>query len=163
VNLLIDGQIVSTATGNDENRMRPVSWDVRRWSGQTAVLQVVDRETGAWGNIGLDNIRFSDSPQQPVGALADAPDFGTLALGLIDPQRQGRGNAAVGTSGGSAPDQNTATKAFGEKLVGSVSRTMRLAPGQSKTVCFVLAWHMPNLKMARLPPGRHYASVVYHN
>ena len=23
---------------------------------------------------------------------------------------------------------------------------------------FVLSWHLPNLKMNRLPPGRHYAA-----
>ena len=35
---------------------------------------------------------------------------------------------------------------------------MKLAPGASATATFVLTWHLPNLKLNRLPPGRHYAT-----
>jgi uncharacterized protein (DUF608 family) len=34
---------------------------------------------------------------------------------------------------------------------------MKLAPGASAHATFLLTWHMPNLKLDRLPPGRQYA------
>jgi uncharacterized protein (DUF608 family) len=58
----------------------------------------------------------------------------------------------------SAGDSAPVTKSFGEKLIGSLTRKMKLAPGASAKVTFVLTWHMPNLKLSRLPGGRHYAS-----
>ena len=95
INLLIGDQVVLTATGQDNNRMRPVCWDVRRWAGQTATLQIVDRESGPWGNIGVDDILFSDRPRQPLGALAQEPDFGTLGLALLDTQPGDFGSTEV--------------------------------------------------------------------
>jgi hypothetical protein len=84
VNLLVEGKPVFSATGQNDNRMRPVSWDVRRWAGETAVLQIVDQEQGGWGNIGVDDIVFSDSPREPLGPLAVEGDFGTMGLGLLE-------------------------------------------------------------------------------
>jgi len=192
INLLIDNQVVLTATGQDNNRMRPVSWDVRRWAGKTATLQIVDQESGPWGNIGVDDIILSDQPRQSLGPLAQEPDFGTLGLALLDTQPGDFGNtevpppslasspekdpvprnaaaAAPGTpaSAGSAAEndpasRNTATapalKPFGQKLAGSLTRKMQLGPGTSAKATFVLAWHFPNLKLNRLPPGRYYAT-----
>jgi hypothetical protein len=35
---------------------------------------------------------------------------------------------------------------------------LKLPPGRSAKATFVLTWHMPNLKLERLPTGRHYAT-----
>jgi non-lysosomal glucosylceramidase len=88
MNLLVEGNPVLSATGQNDNRMRPMSWDVRRWAGKTATMQIVDQEPGGWGNIGVDDILFSDSPREPLGPLADEGDFGTLGLGLIESKVQ---------------------------------------------------------------------------
>ncbi|MGA2662430.1 MAG: GH116 family glycosyl-hydrolase, partial [Verrucomicrobiota bacterium] len=168
INLLIENQVVLSATGQDNNRMRPVSWDVRRWAGKTATLQIVDQESGPWGNIGVDDIIFSDQPRGPLGPLAQEPDFGTLGLALLDPGPGDFGSAEV-----PPPDQTSsqekdpahrdaatapALKPFGQKLAGSLTRKMKLAPGASAKATFVLTWHFPNLKLNRLPPGRYYAA-----
>ena len=158
MNLLVEQQVVASATGQNDNHMSPMSWDVTRWAGKTAVLQIVDHESGAWGNIGVDNIVFSDKPRQPLGPLAAQPDFGSLALALLRPRRTDSASAAIAKPGENAPDVQLATKTFGEKLIGSVTRRMRLAPGESSKATFILSWHMPNLHMSRLPPGRHYAT-----
>src|SRR5437016_4924081 len=51
-----------SAPGRTENRMRWASFDVRDLQGKTAVLEMVDRESGGWGNIGVDQIVFSKEP-----------------------------------------------------------------------------------------------------
>ena len=60
VNLLVDGKVVLSATGRSNNTMTETSWDVRRWRGSEARIQVVDKRKGGWGNIGLDHIVFTD-------------------------------------------------------------------------------------------------------
>jgi uncharacterized protein (DUF608 family) len=177
MNLLVDGKVALSATGKDNNAMGPVSWDVRHLAGKTATLQIVDQEQGSWGNIGVDDIVFSDRPREPLGPLAVAADFGTLGLGLLRSKVQSpeskveepdSGQAVVldGSelgrffAGRTAPakDGAAASRPFGEKLIGSISRKMKLAPGASAKATFILTWHMPNLKLPGLPGGRHYST-----
>ncbi|MEZ6058635.1 MAG: PSD1 and planctomycete cytochrome C domain-containing protein [Planctomycetaceae bacterium] len=61
VNLLVDGKVVRTQTGANDNRMSRATWDVRDLMGKTATIQVVDEELGGWGNIGVDEIVFTQS------------------------------------------------------------------------------------------------------
>ncbi len=76
VNILVDGQVVRSATGRDENKMSPAVFDLRPWRGKFARLQVVDDDAGGWGNISLDWVVFSDlesppgSPERSVRAEA---------------------------------------------------------------------------------------------
>ncbi len=167
VNLLVDDKVVLSATGANDNKMKSHTWNVRKWAGKTARIQAVDEETGGWGNIGLDYIVFSDRPDAPPGPLADQPDFGTMGLALLGSGAKNEsGQAALSsnslpaaafsssTNGGA----NFATKPFGEKLIGSLSRRLSLKPGQTGEVTFALTWHFPNLKLPKLPPGRHYAT-----
>ncbi|HRT09028.1 MAG TPA: GH116 family glycosyl-hydrolase [Candidatus Paceibacterota bacterium] len=165
MNLLIEGKVALSATGRNNNRMEPVSWDLRRWAGQQATLQIVDHESGPWGNVGVDNLVFSDRPSRPPGPLAEAADFGTLCLSLTDPQPHDA--AATDLPAGTFPDKALldsagrmapSRKPFGQKLVGALSRKLRLRPGASAKVTFLLTWYMPNLRMERLPPGRYYAA-----
>ncbi len=167
VNLLVDDKVVLSATGANDNKMKPLTWGVRRWAGKTARIQAVDKETGGWGNIGLDYIVFSDQPDVPPGPLAEQPDFGTMGLALLgDSGKNDSGRAAVpgdslpvGAFPGSANDgASFATKSFGEELMGALARRLSLKPGQSGEVTFVLTWHFPNLKLSKLPPGQHYAT-----
>ena len=165
VNLTVDDKVVLTATGSNENPMHPLSWDVRKWAGKNGRLQIVDAVAGSWGNIGVDDIVFSDKPRGPVGPLNQQGDFGTMGLALLDPQPGDFGCTAVPRDGLSAGVFSTANgstdlakKGFDEKLIGSLGRKLKLKPGESATAVFVLSWHLPNLKMNRLPPGRHYAT-----
>lgn len=165
VNLLVEGDAVLSATGGNDNRMQPVTWDVRRWVGKSASIQIVDNESGAWGNIGVDQIVFTDQPEKPSGPLATEPDFGTLTLALLNPQKGDFGRTSLPpgdilkslfADGGSSKDP--VQRRFGEKLAGSITRPFKLAPGTSQKAVFVVAWHMPNLKIDRLPPRRFYAT-----
>jgi hypothetical protein len=74
VNLLVDGKVVRSATGRNDNQLFPVRWDVRSWKGKTARIQVVDDASGPWGNIGLDHIVFTNQ-EEGTSVTVRAEDF----------------------------------------------------------------------------------------
>jgi sucrose-6-phosphate hydrolase SacC (GH32 family) len=63
VNLLIDGKVVRTATGAENERLEWTTWEVEELDGKSAVIQIVDNETGGWGHINVDEIAQSDKSQ----------------------------------------------------------------------------------------------------
>jgi len=180
LNLLVNGKVVLSATGRNDNRMQPYSFDVRAWAGQQARLQIVDNEKGGWGNIGIDDIVFSDTPRGASLVLAEQPDFGTMGLGLLrgEPGESGLSPDIVETAvlDGGLPEgffakppprfpaaepvklPPPATAPFPRRLTGVVGRNRILARGASVTMTFLVTWHLPNLKMDRLPSGRHYGT-----
>jgi non-lysosomal glucosylceramidase len=163
MNLVVDEKVVLSATGAANNRLQPMSWDVRPWAGRAAQLVIIDDESGAWGNIGVDDIVFSDRPREPVGPLADEEDFGSMGLALLDPGPRDTGTASLPTDGQpagvfSTPSSTVQTtkKPFSQKLAGSLARRFKLGPGEVAKCRFLLVWYFPNLKMNRLPSGRFY-------
>ena len=54
-NLLVDGTVVRSSTGNDQERMHWATWDVRDLLGQTARIEVVDRHTAYRGHVTVDH------------------------------------------------------------------------------------------------------------
>ncbi|MCF7730144.1 MAG: hypothetical protein K9N23_00575 [Akkermansiaceae bacterium] len=143
--LIVDGQPVQTAAGQDNNQMAAGHFDVRKHAGKTARLEIIDDASGGWGNIGVGRIWFTDQLGGAEG-LEELPDFGTMSLALL-------GQAADEAS-------TDATVPFTEKLSGSLGRKLKLAPGASATVTFVLAWHFPNLPSngPMRDAGRYYAT-----
>ena len=49
INLTVDDKVVLTATGFNENAMRPLSWDVRKWAGKTRQAAGCGRRHGGLG------------------------------------------------------------------------------------------------------------------
>ena len=139
VNLLVDGQVVASITGRSNNRMQPAAFNVIRHQGREAQLQVVDRESSGWGNIGVDQIVFSDRPPAS-GDLEEQPDFGTMTITLLGRETNDRGSASLDSA--EAVDQ--ATGELDDSLIGQLGRTVRLKPGERAVVDFALTWHFPN-------------------
>ncbi|MBI4605027.1 MAG: hypothetical protein HY721_23950 [Planctomycetes bacterium] len=96
VNLLVDGKVVRSAAGRNDNRMQPHTFDVRSLEGQTARSQVVDEVAGGWGNIGVDHIELSDEPAVRPLAFEERPDAGTTALAILEPLAEDRAAADLG-------------------------------------------------------------------
>lgn len=62
LNLLVHGKIVKSATGWRSDRLAAASWDVSRFVGQKAQVQLVDEASGDWGHINVDEIVQTDRP-----------------------------------------------------------------------------------------------------
>ncbi len=60
INLLVDGQVVLSATGRNSNEMASVTWDLKPFDKREAQIEIVDEERGSWGNIGVDHFVFED-------------------------------------------------------------------------------------------------------
>jgi uncharacterized protein (DUF608 family) len=155
VNVLINGDVVTSVTGRSNNRMSPQSLNVSDHEGKTARLEIVDAESGAWGNIGVDHIVFSDQPAS-AGPLEEERDFGTMTLSLLGDSAD---VASANVSREDSPAQTVGT--FDKPLVGRLARRVRLEPGQSVTVDFAITWHFPNFRSrgcGNALVGHHYAA-----
>jgi len=69
VRLLVDGVVVRTATGtsktgDDPEELTWVSWPVAEWRGKSATIEIIDRATGGWGHILVDQIVQSDQERK---------------------------------------------------------------------------------------------------
>lgn len=62
MNLLVDGEIVKSATGRNSDAMYAASWDVTKWAGKQAKIEIVDEARGGWGHILVDHLVQTDAP-----------------------------------------------------------------------------------------------------
>lgn len=171
VNLIIDGKTVLSATGKNDNRMRPVSWNVRQWLGKKAQIQILDMAHESWGNVGVDHIVFTDEPGALAARMEQAADYGSMGIALL---KTGVGKNGKGQFYGCAqlPARNIpaglfpladkkqpqeATAPFDKNLVGSLTCKFTLKPDQTDEAIFIIVWYFPNIKLD-LPDtqGRHY-------
>ncbi len=65
MNLIINGRTVRQATGGNDHpegteALEPHQWNVSEFAGKTARVEIVDRSTGGWGHINVDQIVMTD-------------------------------------------------------------------------------------------------------
>ena len=65
VGLVVNGQTVLSASGQQDATLRWVVWDVSAYSGQAAQIQIVDSSTGGWGFILADYFVETDNGGDP--------------------------------------------------------------------------------------------------
>jgi fructan beta-fructosidase len=81
IKLLVDGKMVRTAAGDDDEHLEWFTWDLGEFAGKTATIQIFDRASGGWGHILIDQIVQSDSaawraaPPGPLYGEAYRPRF----------------------------------------------------------------------------------------
>jgi uncharacterized protein (DUF608 family) len=141
--LLIDDEVVASLAGDNANALQRKSCNVAGHEGKTARLRIIDRESGGWGNIGVDHIVFSDRPAMPAAQLDGRQDMGDMTLAIL-----GNDDGVFSTA--------RSNDEAGARPQGSIGKTLTLAPGEETTVSFAVAWRFPNHK----PPvgkGHYYA------
>ena len=161
INLLVDGKVVCTATGDQTEKLKPHNWNVVELAGKEARIEIVDQFTEGWGHINIDQIELRDTPRSPrSGPLDSQLDFGTMCLGLIQPEGEAQKSLSLPEGplpdvlfdGDGLPTDAAAEKPFGRKLIGALGKKVTLKPGEKTQVTFVVAWHFPN----RPDRGNHY-------
>jgi fructan beta-fructosidase len=63
--LLVNGEVVISATGRENEALDWIAWDVSQYIGQEAQIRIVDQNSGGWGHINADQFLASDSPAHP--------------------------------------------------------------------------------------------------
>ena len=158
MNLLVDGEVVRTATGGNSERLEWHFWDVSDFMGEQARLQIVDRHSGGWGHVNVDHIEFADVPrtgsQKP---LEERPEYGSLALALAgSPAKDRTAQRLADAVEADGPTLHSADEmtypAHENRNAALAAGRVTLAPGEDTTRTFVLTWYFPNH-----PRGRHYA------
>jgi len=61
--VLVDGEVVASASGARDVVLQRRRLDVRRWRGREARLVVIDGASGEWGHIALDHVVASDDAE----------------------------------------------------------------------------------------------------
>ena len=83
MNLLIDGKVVYSATGPNKQPggsefLNWENWDVKKYKGKKAVLQIVDDASEGWGHVNIDQISQGDKPAKkkkgPARRSAPTPE-----------------------------------------------------------------------------------------
>jgi levanase len=77
VNLLVDGKVVDSATGQNAEALDWTSWNVSSLIGKSAQIQVVDDNVGGWGHVNADQITFADAPALSGIQRAHWIDYGS--------------------------------------------------------------------------------------
>jgi fructan beta-fructosidase len=77
IQLLIDGEVVRSASGDNTMQMKWVGWDVSEFAGRAAQIQIVDDYTaGDAGFLNVDHIVFSNTLMETGREHANWLDYG---------------------------------------------------------------------------------------
>jgi len=159
LNLLLDGQVLRTATGHTEERLDWQEWDVSEFAGRTAHLEIVDQASEAWGHINVDQILFTDEPPSARTPLDAQEDFGSMGLAVLGDGANAFARTQIAVEPAEAVFASAATATtpeavspFGRRLIGAVGRKLTLAPGAQGEATFIVAWFFPGLRRRTLGP-----------
>ncbi|MEJ2705237.1 MAG: GH116 family glycosyl-hydrolase [Sedimentisphaerales bacterium] len=150
MNLIVDGQIVRTATGKNDEKLEWSFWGVHEFEGKRAKIQIVDEFSGGWGHINVDQIELSDERHAgPVGPVDELPDFGSMVLALAQggasPEKTQSLLEAVGPRVVKLHTEPDVTYPATERRSAALATDpITLAPHATRTFIFVLAWYFPN-------------------
>jgi non-lysosomal glucosylceramidase len=151
--LVVDGKVVKSQTGIRTRELFAYYFDVRQWEGKQATVQIVDASSDHDGFITIGRIFFSDASGDgpPMEQFAD---YGTMTIALVGkPAELGIAKGVIGFNGESGDE---ASVPMAQTLIGTLGRTVQLAPGESAAATFILTTFFPNLHIRQLGPGRRY-------
>ena len=76
VNLIVEGKVVRTATGENSEQLDWVAWKVDDLRGKQAQIQIVDNNNGSFGHILVDQVVFGEQPGLSVKVQTSWADYG---------------------------------------------------------------------------------------
>jgi non-lysosomal glucosylceramidase len=149
--ILLDGKIVHSLTGEDSNQFTPQVIDLTPWQGKELRLRLTDQAEGAWGSIGIDQLVLTDR-QGPMPKLDGLRDWGSMALAIIADKAQAQACRGKQTSQAETP--------FSEAQEMSVRVPLVVPAGGEIKATVMISWHFPGVhpEMAGLPEPRRWVS-----
>lgn len=94
------------------------------------------------------NTVLTCSAQTSVEEIKKQRDFGNMALMLLNSGKKNKTEAGIKINNPllfPENEQSTAESNHGEQLVGAISKTIKLKPGETKDITFIVSWYFPNL------------------
>jgi len=73
VELLVDGNVVQSASGKDSETLEWTTFDLGKLQGKKAQIRIADRHTDAWGHVLADQFVLSDKPLERILAFVRDP------------------------------------------------------------------------------------------
>ena len=159
INLLVDGKVVRTAVGKNNEKLEWQFWNVVGFQGKPAEIQIVDKHSGGWGHINIDQIELSDESRSAyAGPLEELPDYGSMVLASAEQTcsiEKTREIIAAGDQWAKIlhAEQDTSYPVLQKRSAALAAQPVELAPGAKHTFVFILAWFFPNHEH-----GREYAN-----
>ena len=150
INLIIDGRVVRTATGKNNEKLEWFFWNVQEFEGKAAKIEIVDKHSGGWGHINIDEIELSDKPHKgPVGPIEKLPDYGSMALAFLgDSALSQEAQTLLETIGERDvklhAEEDVSFPVTNRRSAAVASRTIELKPFRRQAFNFVLTWFFPN-------------------
>ncbi|MDQ8180329.1 GH116 family glycosyl-hydrolase [Pelagicoccus sp. SDUM812005] len=157
IRAVVDGKTVDAAGGSSTSSLKPVWLDLRAYQGKEAHIEIYDKLSNTWGTyISVDDITFTDRGEDRTRV----GDNGSMALTVIGGKAQGDAQAALPAKSPQSSPQSEAKVdlASDAQLIGSLTSSIQLEPGQEKEITFVLSWHFPTTAVLDIAgQTRHYA------
>lgn len=150
INLLVDGKVARTQCGVDNEQLTWHGWRVADLEGKKARLQIVDKNSGGWGHVNLDQIEFSDELRAGTGgSLEELEDYGEMILGYAGPAADLEETKTAATSLNGLPgnlnlEDTTAYPIHESKCTGMLTSAVKIPAGCERTFTFALVWYFPN-------------------
>jgi uncharacterized protein (DUF608 family) len=148
MNLLIEDKVVRSAHGRDIEKLEWRCWEVSEFQGKKARLQVVDKYSGGWGHINIDQIEFADDPKTVAVLTDNLPDDGTMVLMAANPDTVKYPDPILGKIQQKIGDLNfdpDITYTVQQKKSTGLGTSWKTLPPKAKvSFTYVLSWHFPN-------------------
>ena len=78
INLIVDGTVAMTATGKDTEALEWTTWDVAKFKGKQAKIEIVDENSDNWGHILVDQIILCQKPFAQASQTVNNSDAAIL-------------------------------------------------------------------------------------
>jgi uncharacterized protein (DUF608 family) len=160
VELFEGDQVLFSVTPRRASPLARIIWDLRPHLGKKVRLVATDASTKS--GLIFDQVELVDQKLPP---LTQRPDFGTMALLLLDASVEAQALPSVegNLAKGAEPTPAALTRPFDQAQVGALIVPFRIPSGESRSFTFAVAWHFPNFELHEWGllqgKGRWYATL----